>query len=321
MKKTVIWLIVGVVLVIFGCAIFGGVMTTLKWDFTKLSTTKYETNEYNIVEEYKNISIDTDTADIVFIPSEELDTTVTCKEQTNMKHTVSVKDNTLLINVVNTKKWYEYIGIAFESPKITVSIPQRELGKLKIKSDTGKIEIPSDFSFESINITESTGSVENYASALSDIRIVTSTGNIEIGSITAGSIDLHVSTGKITVSSVTCNEDVNLTVSTGKAYIKGATCKNFSSNGSTGAIYLTDVIAAEKLSLKRSTGDICLDSCDAGSIYINTDTGDVSGSLLREKVFIAKTDTGRIDLPKTVNGGICEISTDTGDIKIEIKRP
>ena len=53
-------------------------------------------------------------------------------------------------------------------------------------------------------------------------------------------------------------------------------------------------------------------------MFVETDTGDVTGSLLSDKVFITKSDTGSIDVPKTVTGGKCEITTDTGDIKIEI---
>ena len=58
--------------------------------------------------------------------------------------------------------------------------------------------------------------------------------------------------------------------------------------------------------------------CDAAEIFVETDTGDVKGSLLSEKVFIPKSDTGDIKVPKTVTGGRCEITTDTGDIKIEL---
>ena len=32
-----------------------------------------------------------------------------------------------------------------------------------------------------------------------------------------------------------------------------------------------------------------------------------------------KTDTGDVDLPSVMNGGKCEITTDTGDIKISIE--
>lgn len=81
---------------------------------------------------------------------------------------------------------------------------------------------------------------------------------------------------------------------------------------------IINVIATEKFSIKRSTGDVTFDGCDATEIFVETDTGNVKGSLLTDKVFIAQTDTGRVDVPKTVNSGKCEICTDTGDIKIDI---
>lgn len=46
--------------------------------------------------------------------------------------------------------------------------------------------------------------------------------------------------------------------------------------------------------------------------------GNVKGTLLTNKVFITHTDTGRVNVPKTVTGGKCEINTDTGNIKIDI---
>ena len=61
-----------------------------------------------------------------------------------------------------------------------------------------------------------------------------------------------------------------------------------------------------------------MELCDAEEIGIKTDTGDVTGSLLSEKVFHARTDTGRIEVPKTTGGGLCEIVTDTGDVRIRL---
>ena len=61
------------------------------------------------------------------------------------------------------------------------------------------------------------------------------------------------------------------------------------------------------------------DGCDAGELLVHTDTGDVSGSLLSEKIFIVRTDTGKISVPASVSGGRCEITTDTGDIKINLQ--
>ena len=317
-KTTKIWLIIASSLILLGCIIFGGAMTMLRWDFTKLSTNKFETSNYEISENYSNISITAGTADIVFMPSENQKTSVVCYEQENMKHSVTVKDDVLAIEVVDTRKWHAYIGINFEAPKITVYLPQGEYGALSIKSSTGRIETPKDFTFESIDISASTGNIRNYASALMNIKIKTTTGNISTENITAGLVDLSVTTGKVAASGVTCKGDIAVRVSTGKSYLTNITCKNLISSGNTGDISLENVIAAEKFSIERSTGDIEFACSDAAEIFVKTDTGDVRGRLLTDKVFITQTDTGSIDVPKTATGGKCEISTDTGDIKIGI---
>ena len=318
--RTKVWLIIAASFVLVGGIIFGGVMSMLKWDFTKLSTVKYETNNYEITENFNNISIITETSDVVFVPSESQKASVVCHEQKNMKHSVTVQDGTLVIEVVDTRKWYEYIGINFSTPKITVYIPQGEYGKLSIKSSTGDVKIPKEFKFENIDISESTGNVTNYASASENIIIKTSTGNIRVENVSANTLDLSVSTGGITVSNVTCEGDVKIDVSTGKTNLTNIECKNIVSSGNTGAISLKNVIATEKFFIERSTGDVRFEGSDATEISVKTDTGDVTGTLLSEKVFITETSTGRINVPKTTSGGKCEITTSTGDINISTKQ-
>ncbi len=319
-KGAKIWLIIAISLVVVGCIIFGGVMAMLKWDFTKLSTNKYETNHYEMNENYKKISVVTNTADIVFVPSENSKCSVVCYEQKNVKHSVTVKDDTMVIEVVDTRKWYEHIGINFDTPKITVYLPQGEYGALSVRSNTGDVEIPKDFKFENIDVSENTGDVKNYASALKVIKIKTGTGNIRVENVSANTLDLSVSTGKVTAASISCEGDVKVSVSTGDTYLSDITCKGVISNGNTGDISLKNVIASETFSIERSTGDVKFDGCDAAEIFVGTDTGDVSGTLLSEKVFITKTDTGKVEVPDSITGGSCEIATDTGDIRINIQQ-
>lgn len=318
--RTKVWLIIAASFVLVGGIIFGGVMSMLEWDFTKLSTVKYETNNYEITENFNNISIITETSDVVFVPSENQKASVVCHEQKNMKHSVIVQNGKIVIEVVDTRKWYEYIGINFSTPKITVYIPQGEYGKLSIKSSTGDVKIPKEFKFENIDISESTGNVTNYASASENIIIKTSTGNIRVENVSANTLDLSVSTGGVTVSNVSCEGDVKIDVSTGKTNLTNIECKNIVSSGNTGAISLKNVIATEKFFIERSTGDVRFEGSDATEISVKTDTGDVTGTLLSEKVFITETSTGRINVPKTTSGGKCEITTATGDINISTKQ-
>lgn len=90
------------------------------------------------------------------------------------------------------------------------------------------------------------------------------------------------------------------------------------STGGAGSIVLDRAVAAEAFSIKRSTGNVRFDNCDAAKIFVETSTGKVSGSLPTDKVFLTHTDTGNIDVPASVTGGKCEISTNTGNIQISI---
>ena len=285
---------------------------------TACSSMNYETNIHEINEEFNNISIKTDTADIAFVPSNDGMCRVVCYEDAKKNHSVEVQNGTLTLDGVNNKKWYDYIGINIDPPKITVYLPEAEYSSLIIEESTGDIDILRDFKFKSIDVSLSTGDVKCYASAAEAIKIAASTGEICAESISASSLDITVSTGKVTVSDMTCDGNITIGVSTGKTYLTDIVCKNLISTGRTGDISLKNVISTEKISVERSTGDVTLDRSDAAELFITTSTGDVEGSLLTDKVFITKTDTGRINVPNSITGGRCEITTETGDIKISI---
>ena len=319
-KKTKILLAIAACLGVLGMIIFAAAMSAYDWDFTKLSTVKYETNSYALSEAFCDISINTDTADIVFAPSDTDKCKVVCYEPENAKHTVGVREGSLTINIADERKWYEYIGITMGTPKVTVYLPAGEYASLLIKESTGDVEIPNDFQFKSVDVLTSTGDVKNYASASEIIKIKTSTGDIYVENISAGGMDLSVSTGKVTASNVVCGGDVKISVNTGKTSLTDVACKAVISSGDTGAITLKNVVAEESLVIDRDTGDVKFEDCDGAEIYVETDTGDVTGSFLSDKVFIAESDTGRVDVPRTTYGGKCEISTDTGDIKIKISQ-
>lgn len=106
---------------------------------------------------------------------------------------------------------------------------------------------------------------------------------------------------------------------TGDIEIEEISAKGIKIETSTGDITLKKVIA-DKLDIESDTGDVELRDSDANDIEINTSTGDVEGRLLSEKIFTTETSTGRINVPKSLKGDSCRITTDTGDIEITIKK-
>lgn len=320
MNKTAkIWLIIAACIVTIGGILFVSIMQPLGWDFSKLSINTFETNQHEITQSFDNISLKTDTADITFILSDDGICRVECYEEVKAKHSVTVENNTLNIDLVNNKAWYDYFGIYFGSPRIKVYLPEKQYAELSIRGSTGEVELPKDFTFSVVEVLLSTGDANVSSSASASMKIKTSTGNIRIRNISTGDLGLRVSTGRITVTGATCTGDISVDVATGKTYLTDVTCKNLVSEGDTGNITLNNVLVSEKIEIERSTGDVNFLSSDAAEIFVETDTGDVTGNLLSDKIFYAESDTGRINVPKSTTGGRCEIETDTGDIKLTVK--
>lgn len=318
-KSSKIWLIVAGALLSVGLIIFLISMNALNWSYKALSTNNYVENTYEITEDFTNISINTTTIDIKIVPSTSEKVEVKVYENEKEQHFASVADGTLNITSVDNRKWYDFIGINFQTSKITISIPQGQYENLNINTSTSDVYISKEFTFNSADITLSTGDVKYYATTCENLFIERSTGRVLIENVTAKNITIEGSTGDTILKNVKANEDISIKCSTGDVILNNITMVNLISTGNTGEMELENVVASGKFDIKRSTGDIELEGCDASEIYITTDTGDVEGSLLTEKVFNANSDTGSVRVPNTTSGGLCKITTDTGDIKIRIK--
>lgn len=276
-----IWLTVAVSFILVGLFIFIGALVVLDFDFSKISTEKYVTNTYVINESFNNISINVATTEIEFKRSNDGKCRIECHEEEKIKHIATVKNGALTVDTINTRSWYDYVGISFGNMKVIVYMPDTEYETLYIDTDTGDVKIPEVFAFEDIKVSADTADIACYASVVNVIDIETDTGEIELN-------DLK--------------------------------CKSIIAESDTGDISLKNVIATDSFSINNDTGDVEFKNSDAEKIYVETSTGDVVGSLLSDKIFITETSTGDINVPETIAGGRCEVSTDTGDIKLSIKR-
>ena len=335
-----VWLIVAGALVLAGILLFVGTIVAFRFDFTRFNTVQYETKIYEVSDDFSSISLSEDTADITLIPYEGETAKIECFLQKKMTHDVAVEDGELKVAISDGRAWYDHITFfSVSTPSVKVYLPKTEYRAITVRTDTGDVVIPKELSAERIEIATSTGDIACYASATGEIALRASTGYITVenvaagkltlsastGDITASSVTctgdalLKVTTGKVTLSSLTCTGDVSLKVSTGKAFFTDVSCRNLSSDGNTGNLSLVRVLVSERLSAERSTGDVKMEDCDFGELWIKTDTGDVEGTLRSEKIVFAHTDTGKIEVPHSTSGGRCEITTDTGDIKISIQ--
>lgn len=331
-KRTMVWLLAAVSLILVGGILFAGVMMTLNWDFSRLATTKLVTNEYEITQQYKDISIVTNSADIKVMPSADGKTRVVCYEQENMKHDITVieEDGEALLKVwINdTRAWYEHVAINFKKPKIEVYIPQGEYGMLYTHSDTGNTKINDVSTFKKIEVVTSTGDVEMRVYAEQKIEIRGSTGDVKLQGAAAEEIEIGTSTGKVNVYKVNYGASLIVNVTTGKVDLREITggdrpaemmqCGFLVSRGNTGSIQLDDVVVDGHILIERSTGNVGFNKCDAEEIEVKTSTGNVRGRFLTKKCIIAQSKTGNVTAPSYRDGNWCTITTTTGDIYIDV---
>ena len=318
-RVTKICLLIAAALILAGGGIFSIAMTAKGWDFNMLNTAKYVNNSYTPEGEFHSIAIETDTADIVFVPVAEGACRVECHEEEKAQHVVTVADGVLSVKKTDTRKWYDHISFFnISTPSITVYLPTSAYDALTVRASTGDVEVPKELSFATVDVKLSTGDVRMYASVSETLRVKTSTGKILLEGVSAGAIELSTSTGKITLTTIQCAGEIKLRVDTGKTVLTDVHCRSLDAEGDTGGIRLENVIAKESISIKSDTGDVTFEACDALEIAVKTDTGDVKGSFLSDKIIFAKSDTGRVNVPHLTSGGRCEIESDTGDIKITI---
>ncbi len=298
-KVTLIFLVVAAALILSGGGIFSIAMAVKGWDFDMLNTSKCVSNSYTPEGDFQSIAVETDTADVVLAPAADGVLRVECYEEEKVQHVVTVADGVLSIKKHDTRKWYDHIGFFnVSTPRITVYLPKSAYDALTVRASTGDVEIPRELSFTTVDIELSTGDMRMHASASEALRVKTSTGKILLEGVSAGAIALSSSTGKTMLTDVAC--------------------KSLTTEGETGGIRLERVIAQECISIERDTGSVTFDACDAAEINVKTDTGDVKGSFLSDKIIFARSDTGKTDVPRLTSGGRCEIESDTGDIKISI---
>ena len=283
---------------------------------------------------------------------------VVIHEQEDKPHTVRVEDGTLLITHRNEQKWYDHISLfSFSSPKITVYLPEMTYDSLYVSSDTGDVETHGALTFGNVDIHTDTGDITLRSQITGILAAKADTGKIDVWGVNSDSVTLSADTGDISLYNAQIKGDVTVTTDTGHQTISNLQCRNLtlkcttggltgesvqidealqfkSTSGrvslskircgsvhgkaSTGDINCSDLMATGELRMETSTGDITLAASDAATLNIKTDTGDVKGTLLSNKIFYTETDTGKIKVPKSTTGGICEVITDTGSITFEI---
>lgn len=316
--KLIITIVVAAALIFLGIAVAACGFAMSGFDIKKLTTDPEVTNYVTIDQDFDSIIIDATTADLKILPSTDGKCKIDLVERENLYFMPSVENGILTINEIDDRKWYEYIGIGWGNMGITLYLPKEQYDSLTVELTTGKAQIDSGLEFGKVDIKATTGNVKCEAKVTESLAIKCTTGLIYASGANVDTLSLKASTGAIELYKATC-KTLEIEATTGSIKLSEVSgTGDFDIEATTGKINLSDVVTEGDLTIETDTGDVTFKRCDAANLNITTDTGDVEGSLLSSKVFFYETDTGDVDLPRTDEGGKCNIETDTGDITITL---
>lgn len=335
-------------------------LAALDFNYFELATMEPVTNTYAVTEHFTDIVVRGAECDVRLLPSEDGACTVLCNETDRITHHVAVENRTLVIHRTDNRKWYEHIGFMWQywGPiEVIVYLPDRAYETLELRTASGDIDVPDDFSFARADADTSSGSIHWTAEVRGNLSLRSVSGGIAAGGTGAETLSLHSTSGNIAVDSVKVNGAFSCQTVSGRLKINDMTCQSatvyatsgdvtvdalkadteFSCktisgkqdisrvacqsaviNATSGSVTLSDLIASETLHMEAVSGDLKLIDCDAAALWLKTVSGSIMGTLRTEKVFDTHTTSGSIRVPNTVTGGTCEARTVSGAINLEL---
>lgn len=211
-------------------------------------------------------------------------------------HSVYVEDDTLRITCVDNRTFGSDLGFG-DDPYITVSLPERRYGAVKLVSDSGRLQ-------------------SNASMTCDEFEVVQNKGDVYVTNLSANYVSVTAVSGDVTMATI---DSANITANgvSGDFSIMNLTAQNMQFSVKSGRLEGYNIDSDSMGGFTTESGDIVMQGCTGDSLEFTTDKGDVDVSLLDETVFDVYTVNGDVAFPEqnTDKGGKCTIHTESGDIK------
>ena len=326
---------VGICISIFVCII-------TNFNPYKNAEVKFDEKVHLIDEKFENIKIDDTMCNIFIIPSEDEECKVVCHDEEKRYHTVEVVNNTLTINSVDSRKWYEefYFGFTFswnDFISLSIYLPEKEYKELYIDTFSGDVDIASSFTFANSEVESTSGDIKCNAKFKGDVKFDSTSGDIDLSNVSANNISACTTSGDIAISDISA-DNISADTTSGEVEISSVNAKDKlyadSTSGdvnvldskaydiflesTSGDVDMRNTVSLGDLKIESTSGDIEFYRCDGKSIDLNSVSGDIEGSFLTEKLFITDTTSGEVNVPNCTSDEQCRITTTSGDIEVTI---
>lgn len=296
-------LIAASVLLAVGLLLSASALLLIGFDFEKMNTEIFQTNTYEITEDFQNIDISGSESDIRFVASENGECKIICKESENIFCNIFVDNGTLTVKRKDVRESFLRIGIWEEKLEITVYLPKNRYETVNLRTESGDIMVPKGFYFDQFSAETTSGDIFAQAVADRTASLKSVSGSVMfapfVNTTTSDSVKIETTSGAISVRTVR-TKTLTLDTTGGDTELHSVSCDTLNVESVSGDIEFEKLEAYEKMSVR-------------------TTSGDVEGSLRSAKHIVTKTVSGDIDVPYSdANAPVCEIQTTSGDIEITL---
>lgn len=179
------------------------------------------------------------------------------------------------------------------------------------------ITIPSDKSFEDIEISLSSGDFTADHLSAKTAYITASSGNITLRNSTFTKSEIETSSGDQTIELI-ASDSIKFRASSGDIEVEEITGKTISAGTSSGEIKF-EKISCDTFKAEASSGNISLGTVKTGTFNADATSGDIEVDNLECETFSADTSSGDISF-KNAKADYFDVESTSGEIKIQLAK-
>lgn len=263
-----IFVILGLILLVAGVAVFVGGMTAGGWDFSILNTVRYTQKSYDAEGGVTSVHIEYSDASIYVEYSEtaervHIDYPVRLNERDEESAQIEITEEGGTLAVIEHVDWEKNLfqWSLGNSPAVRVVLPAGQNIALDLYTQNGSVSLNAD------------------GEALPSLSLRSNNGSISVsGTLTvAEDAAFQTDNGSVKVSGVSAAGDLTLRTSNGSMRAENISAANMQAKTSNGSLRLTDIAAADSLTAKTNNGAIeLLGDITSKMLTVSTSAGDIA---------------------------------------------
>lgn len=263
-----IFVILGLILLVAGVAVFVGGMTAGGWNFSILNTVRYTQKSYDAEGAVTSVHIEYSDASIYVEYSEtaervHIDYPVRLNERDEESAQIEITEEGGTLAVIEHVDWEKNLfqWSLGNSPAVRIVLPAGQNIALDLYTQNGSVSLNAD------------------GEALPSLDLHSNNGSISVsGTLTvAEDAAFQTDNGSVNVSGVSAARDLTLRTSNGSVRAENISADSLEARSSNGSLRLADIAAADSLTAKTAHGSVELfGNVTAKMLTVSTSAGDIA---------------------------------------------